>query len=542
MSPRFRSPHGARLAAVALLCLAVLPYLRAEEPPPFDPAGIPGKLVLAGSAVPDEAIERFLDLAGGQSASVVLLLTEGEDAKLAARLLDRWTTAGAGGLSVFRIGKTGTPDRPEIVSAVRQATGVWLADGDAERVGRLLTTSAVGQEARLLLRRNGVLGFAGSALPAVALAPTADNDQDSPPIAPLLPDAVVLSGDGKAAVPTPKPGQVGYRIDPDAVLVVRGRMLHQGGPGKVTIALAGGKFRPARQIVLEGRDRFADLTELRNAARDRADATFPPADPGTPEVPNGTLIIIGGGGMPAGMVNRFVELAGGKKAAIVVLPTAMPDPLPDRDGMAEALRRAGAGKVTVLKSRTRAEVESPEFLRNLREATAIWFGGGRQWRFVDAYAGTKAEAEMHALLKRGGVIAGSSAGATIQGDYLCRGGAIGNLEIMAEGYERGLQFLPGVGIDQHFTQRKRLPDMTAFMKVFPQYLGIGIDEATAIVVRGHEAEVAGRGRVHFYDSRRPHKEGEPDYDAVGDGGRYDLKERKVLSPGKAAAPPARKAG
>ena len=101
---------------------------------------------------------------------------------------------------------------------------------------------------------------------------------------------------------------------------------------------------------------------------------------------------------------------------------------------------------------------------------------------------------------------------------------------MSEGYERGLNFLPGVAIDQHFTQRKRLPDMTALMKTYPQLLGIGLDETTGIIVNGHLAEVAGKGKAHFYDRRQPVVKGQPDYEAVADGGRYDLKLRKVLLP------------
>src|SRR5262249_47254053 len=106
-------------------------------------------------------------------------------------------------------------------------------------------------------------------------------------------------------------------------------------------------------------------------------------------------------------------------------------------------------------------------------------------------------------------------------------------EMICEGYERALGFLPGVAIDQHFTQRKRQPDMTGLMKVYPQFLGIGIDEATALVVRGHVADVLGRGQVHFYDRRKPLEEGKPDYEAVKAGGRYDLKSRKVLDAGGA---------
>jgi cyanophycinase len=139
---------------------------------------------------------------------------------------------------------------------------------------------------------------------------------------------------------------------------------------------------------------------------------------------------------------------------------------------------------------------------------------------------------MHDVLARGGVIGGTSAGATIQGDYLARGGVFNNFDIRYEGYERGLGFLKGVAIDQHFTQRKRHADMTQLMKVYPQYLGIGIDEATAIVVQGSTADVIGKGKVHFYDTNRKFDAGQPDYEALSAGSRYDLRERKVL-PGKA---------
>ena len=177
---------------------------------------------------------------------------------------------------------------------------------------------------------------------------------------------------------------------------------------------------------------------------------------------------------------------------------------------------------------TQEQVESKEFLDALREATGIWFGGGRQWRFVDAYEGTRAHALMHDVLKRGGVIAGSSAGATIQGDYLCRGGVFDNFDMMYEGYERGLGFLKGVGIDQHFAERKRFADMTAFVKTHPQMLGIGIDETTAIIVKGSVADVVGAGKVHFYDARRKVAEGQPDHESLGAGEKYELKERKRL--------------
>ena len=195
-----------------------------------------------------------------------------------------------------------------------------------------------------------------------------------------------------------------------------------------------------------------------------------------------------------------------------------------RDG--RFLERAGCKHVVTLSATTLAEVSAPEFLATLKEARGVWFGGGRQWRFVDAYADTPALEAFRDVLRRGGVIGGSSAGATIQGEYLVRGSPQGNAEMMAEGYERGFGFLPGTAIDQHFTQRKRQADLLSVMSAYPQLLGIGLDEATAIIVTGSQAEVMGKHRAHFYNARIP----EPECVSLESGQRYDLTERKEAKP------------
>jgi cyanophycinase len=331
------------------------------------------------------------------------------------------------------------------------------------------------------------------------------------------------------------PGLLGLGIDEGTALVVRGRQMTVLGESSVSVCLASSPSRPARTVTLKA-GTVADLTSWRRAARARSEPAFPAQEAPVPEVAKGSLVIVGGGGLPAEVTGKFIELAGGPDALIVVLPTAMPDPVPAKAGAA-LLEKAGARNVHVLTAREQSDVESSRSLELLRQAKGIWFGGGRQWRFVDAYEGTKAHDLFRAVLRRGGVIGGSSAGATIQGDYLCRGSPLGNLEMMCEGYERGLGFLPGVAIDQHFTQRKRLGDMTALMKIYPQLLGIGLDEGTALIVQGHLADVVGRGQAHFYDRRKPVEEGKPDYEAVKSGGRYDLKARRVVTPaGQDAAP------
>jgi cyanophycinase len=76
---------------------------------------------------------------------------------------------------------------------------------------------------------------------------------------------------------------------------------------------------------------------------------------------------------------------------------------------------------TVLHTRDRGEADSEAFVEPLKTATAVWFCGGRHWRIVDAYGGTRTEREIRAVLDRGRLIAGPSAGATIQGSYLVRG-------------------------------------------------------------------------------------------------------------------------
>src|SRR5207253_9270442 len=121
----------------------------------------------------------------------------------------------------------------------------------------------------------------------------------------------------------------------------------------------------------------------RRAARDRMQPPFPREKTADPNVARGALVIVGGGGMPASVTEKFIELAGGPEAAIVVLATGNPDPLRRRPRDGDFLTPAGPKNVKVLQSRKLHEVESPEFLEVLREARGIWFGGGRQWRFVD---------------------------------------------------------------------------------------------------------------------------------------------------------------
>ena len=243
-----------------------------------------------------------------------------------------------------------------------------------------------------------------------------------------------------------------------------------------------------------------------------------------------SLIIVGGGGMPKVIFDRFFQAAGGRDAKLVVVPTADTKDLYDESiGSVKMFKKAGATNVHLLHTRDPKMADSDEFIAILRDAKAVWFGGGRQWRLADAYLGTKTEVAFHDVLKRGGVIGGSSAGATIQGSYLVRGAPQGNQIMMSPGHEKGFGFVRRSAIDQHLLARGRENDMLPVIRKHPHLLGIGIDESTALYVRGNTAEVIGKSKVLFYDIALEKIVGEKFYTTLDPGDRYDLKSRRKLS-------------
>jgi cyanophycinase len=251
--------------------------------------------------------------------------------------------------------------------------------------------------------------------------------------------------------------------------------------------------------------------------------------PATLGPPNGTLVIVGGGGMPKVIFDKFFEAAGGRDAKIVVVPTAGSGVDYDEStSSVKMFKREGATNVHLLHTHDPKVADSEEFVAVLRDAKAVWFGGGRQWRLVDAYLGTKTESAIRAVLERGGVIGGSSAGATIQASYLVRGAPEGNHIMMAPGHERGFGYISNCAIDQHLLARKRENDMLPVIRKHPHLLGIGIDESTALFVRGNTAEVIGKSKVLFYDIALEKTVGEKFYTTLEPGERYDLKSRRKL--------------
>jgi cyanophycinase len=230
------------------------------------------------------------------------------------------------------------------------------------------------------------------------------------------------------------------------------------------------------------------------------------------------ILIVDGGGATDEVRNQFLSLAGGAKARIIVIPTGAsslrfgdkdtvldpdwPRDRPEWTAYEEYLRQwFGTENVTVIHTRDRAVANSTDFVLPLLAATGVFLTSGNSGRIAAAYLDTRTQNELQALLVRGGVIFGSSAGAIIQGSYTVRGRPDKPL-LMAPGHERGFAFLQNVAVNPHLTQAKRDSELINVVDVHPELLGIGIDEDAALVVRGNRFEVIGSGRAAIYDNKQ----------------------------------------
>lgn len=235
----------------------------------------------------------------------------------------------------------------------------------------------------------------------------------------------------------------------------------------------------------------------------------------------GIVIAMGGGNGTPEIYEKWKSLGGGKNAHVVLIPTAN-NPGDDIAPVVNGLKQVfGVQDVSVLDTKGRAKADSAEFVAPLKQATFVFIDGGRQWRLADAYLGTRVERELRDVLRRGGVVAGSSAGASILASYLVRGDPAGPDVVMAKGHERGFGLVPNSAIDQHVSERHREHDLEQVVAAHPKLLGIGIDPNTIIVVRGDQFQVIGSGRVTITEA------GHQQY-SIPSGSHFDLRKRKLL--------------
>ena len=250
----------------------------------------------------------------------------------------------------------------------------------------------------------------------------------------------------------------------------------------------------------------------------------------------GAVMVVGGGSIGQDIYGKFIELAGGPDALIIDVPTAGGNATYGTEtGASRALRAAGARNVRVLHTIDRAVADADSFVEPIKRAGGVWFEGGRQWHLVDRYAGTKTEMEFRNVLTRGGIVGGTSAGASILSSFLLRGAREGNEIIVAPQYLVGFGYLRDVAIDQHVVARGRLRDLAdSLLPRYPNLLGISEDEGTAWLVQKDHAEIIGRNKAFVYGGKE-NDPGRP-FLTLRPGDRYDLASRQVVSRALDASP------
>lgn len=210
----------------------------------------------------------------------------------------------------------------------------------------------------------------------------------------------------------------------------------------------------------------------------------------------------------------FIKLVNDPNAKVVFIPTAAsllrsqnkiiwnPDKEDNKNEFQkEMLERFKLNQITMLHTRDRKIADSEDFIKPLREAKAVWISGGNPGRFASVYVGTRVEKELKALLTRGGIIAGESAGAIVQGSYTIRGNPDKPV-LMVKGSEKGLSILKDVAINPHLTGAKRENELVTIIDKYPKLLGIGIDDDTGLIIKDGIGEVFGTGRIAIYDNKK----------------------------------------
>ncbi len=215
--------------------------------------------------------------------------------------------------------------------------------------------------------------------------------------------------------------------------------------------------------------------------------------------PKGTLVIAGGGKLPISIEKAFVEAAGGKGARIAILPTASEVPKESAEGMVVRFQSMGAVPV-VVNPRTRAEAEAWGSRKDLATCTGFWFTGGDQNRIADLVGDTSLHRLILTSYQTGAAIGGTSAGAAIMSPLMLVGtDDVSDTAPGAYKTRAGLGLLPGCLVDQHFLRRSRHNRLLSLLMEHPELLGLGIDESTALLVRGGQALVVGDRAVLVFD-------------------------------------------
>jgi len=225
------------------------------------------------------------------------------------------------------------------------------------------------------------------------------------------------------------------------------------------------------------------------------------------ELKKGSLIIIGGHEDKSNERTILKEVAkpishSKKNLLIVTVATHLPKEVADE--YKKVFNDLGVENIEVLDIRTRSDAYDENNLKKLHDASVVFFTGGDQLRITSQIGGSPISIGIRELVRGGGTVVGTSAGAAAMPDtMLFAGPSDESHEISALGMAPGLGLIEGVVIDSHFAERGRMGRLLGAVAQNPKNLGIGIDEDTAVVVRdGTTFEVLGSGAVYVVDGTK----------------------------------------
>jgi len=231
------------------------------------------------------------------------------------------------------------------------------------------------------------------------------------------------------------------------------------------------------------------------------------APPARLDAPKGTLVIVGGGGFPDDVREAFLQACGGPGAVIGIIPSASSEPAARLAEWKADLAKAHITLVP-LDIRRRAQSDDPALLKAASRCTGFWFSGGDQSRIGDWIVGTRLHDVLRQRYAEGAAVGGTSAGAAIMSQTMLTGEDRQGKETLADLAPGAYRTRPGMGflpshcvVDQHFLRRNRQNRLFSILLDHPGALGLGIDEATALVVKDGQARVLGERAVMVFDGQ-----------------------------------------
>ena len=242
------------------------------------------------------------------------------------------------------------------------------------------------------------------------------------------------------------------------------------------------------------------------------------------------LVLVGGGDLPKRAKQRFVEWAGGPQARVLVILWATSVPKETFDEIRDELSAEGPARIDGAPLAPLTEATRAQFLGQLAQATGVFFSGGDQAKVMDVLRDAELLAALRARYNAGIVFGGTSAGCAVMSTPMITGE--GDFTVIDGGKvetREGLGLLPNAIVDQHFLKRQRENRLFGLILKHTQLLGVGVDEATALLVEdGLRGEVAGAGQVMLVDARR--EPGALLLRLFKDGERIDLAKRGAQQP------------